>query len=123
MQIVKLAAKQLWGHYSTGKPEWVVISKRRDIFCIIFLLPGGSEGKGRPEGRLQRRIGPVFFGTLPKKREEKSYKSKKHTKNGTKRGYFNIFVNFLQYFDHFTVEIFSALDYNKARKSKEGPKC
>ena len=32
-------------------------------------------------------------------------------------------VKFLQYFDHFTVEIFLDLDYNKIRKSKEGPKC
>ena len=35
----------------------------------------------------------------------------------------NIFVKFLQYFDHFTVEIFFALDYNRTRKSEEGPKC
>ena len=30
-------------------------------------------------------------------------------------------MNFLQYFDHFTVEIFPGLDYNKTRKSEEGP--
>jgi len=33
------------------------------------------------------------------------------------------FVKFPQYFDHFTVEIFSGLDYNKDRNNKEGPVC
>lgn len=78
---------------------------------------------GRAGTGFSRRFGPACFGTLPKKRREKSYKSKKQTKNGAKRLYFNIFVNFLQYFDHFIVEIFPDLDYNKTRKSKEGPKC
>ncbi len=32
-------------------------------------------------------------------------------------------MRFLQFFDHFTVEIFPGLDYNKTRESKEGPKC
>ncbi len=32
-------------------------------------------------------------------------------------------MKFLQYFDHFAVEIFLGLDYNESRKSKEGPAC
>ena len=106
-----------------GSGKWVAISRKRDAFCIIFLFRGSLEGNGGVRTQIFRQFGPAGFGTLPKKSGEKSYKSKKQTKNGAKRGYFNIFVNFLQYFDHFTVEIFPVLDYNKTRKSKEGPMC
>ena len=86
--------------------------QKEECFLYIFSTFRKIEG-----------FGPVCFGTLPKKSGKKSYKSKKQTRNGAKRLYFNIFVNFLQYFDHFIVEIFPGLDYNKTRKSKEGPKC
>jgi len=74
------------------------------------------------------QIKPLFLFPPPappprKKAPEKSGKSKKRTNFRANRRYFNIFVNFLQYFDHFTVEIFLDLDYNESRKSKEGPKC
>ncbi len=32
-------------------------------------------------------------------------------------------MKFLQFFNHFAVEIFTALDYNNSRNDKEGPKC
>ncbi len=105
------------------KGERVAFSRKRNVFCIIFLLSERLRGVGRGGTQFFRRFGPVRFGTLPKKRGEKSYKSKKRTKNKPNRRYFNIFVKFLQYFDHFTVEIFLDLDYNKTRKSKEGPMC
>lgn len=97
--------------------------QKEECFLYNFSTARKGEGTERPGTQFFRQFEPIYFGTLPKKSAEKSYKSKKQTKNGAKRLYFNIFVNFLQYFDHFIVEIFPGLDYNRTRKSKEGPKC
>ena len=88
----------------------------------IFASPE-KPGARRENTQFLRQSAPVFFGTLPKKSAEKDGKSKKHPKNQVYNLYFKTFVKFLQFFDHFTVEIFSGLDYNENRKSKEGPMC
>ena len=70
-----------------------------------------------------RQNSSLLFGTLPKKSDKTADKSGKCLKNRVNPGYFNRFVKILQFFDQITVEIFPALDYNKSRKSEEGPKC
>ena len=92
---------------------------------ILYKFSSLAPKKGNTSGRPQfpRQFFPAGFGTLPKNAEEKVGKSKNHPKNGSFNCYFNAFTKFLQFFDHFIVEIFAGLDYNKNRKSEEGPRA
>lgn len=79
------------------------------------------EGPGR-----RRALRLIWTGPLrhfAEKSDKTADKSGKCLKNRVNPGYFNRFVKILQFFDQITVEIFPALDYNKSRKSEEGPKC
>ena len=91
------------------------------MYKFSSLEPKKGNTSGRPQ--FSRQFFPAGFGTLPKNAEEKVGKSQNHLKNRSFNCYFNTFVKFLQFFDHFIVEIFPGLDYNRTRKSKEGPKC
>lgn len=93
------------------------------FFVYFFYFPEDWRGWGEQERSFSAGLGRFASALCPKKAGKKVTNLKKQTKNGAKRLYFNIFVNFLQYFDHFIVEIFPGLDYNKTRKSEEGPKC
>ena len=66
---------------------------------------------------------PDGFVRLTKIRAQKWERFYRYTKFEGFNKRFRAFTKFLQFFDHFIVEIFAGLDYNKNRKSEEGPRA